>query len=160
MIKNFINSHFKLPEPSDISIPDCKKFFKKQAQNMSQSSDRMILSRKTLCEIIIFLCRLLEGEILAFEDIYEYQEESVNSVEFGDDYNKFVVQSKRVRNNEVIVQNLDQSFSDEQSQESRKSVNNGVQKGKNGKTYQSYSNDDLGKKVNELAGICEQIPQL
>ncbi len=84
----------------------------------------------------------------------------MNSIEFGDDYNKFVVQSKRVRNNEVIVQNLDQSFSDEQSQESRKSVNNGVQKGKNGKTYQSYSNDDLGKKVNELAGICEQIPQL
>jgi hypothetical protein len=42
---------------------------------MSQSSDRIVLSRRTLCEIIIFLCRLLEGEILAFEDVYEYQEE-------------------------------------------------------------------------------------
>ncbi len=84
----------------------------------------------------------------------------MNSIEFGDDYNKFVVQSRAARNNQLIVQNLDQSFSDSQSQQSRNSVNNGNQNDKNGKTYQSYSNDDLGKKVNELAGICEQIPQL
>ena len=69
------------------------------------------------------------------------------------------MQSRTNQNNQLIIQNLDQSFSDNNSQ---KSVNNHLNNNhkNNKKTYQSYSNDDLGKKVNELAGICEQIPQL
>ena len=60
-----------------------------------------------------------------------------------------MVQSRNVKNTQVIVQNLDQSFSDSHSHQSRNSLKNGHHNGnlKNGNTYQSYSNDDLGKKV-------------
>lgn len=78
---------------------------------MSQSSDRIILSRKTLCEIIIFLCRLVEGELLAWDDVYEYKEEQVHTLEFGNESRKFVVESRMVKDSQTIVQNLDQSFS-------------------------------------------------
>lgn len=70
------------------------------------------------------------------------------------------MQSRTIRNNQIIVQNLDQSFSDNNSQKSKNSNLNHNNLKNNAKTYQSYSNDDLGKKVYELAGICEQIPQL
>ena len=69
------------------------------------------------------------------------------------------MQSRTNQNNQLIIQNLDQSFSDNNSQKSVNNLLNNNHKN-NGKTYQSYSNNDLGKKVNELAGICEQIPQL
>ncbi len=73
----------------------------------------------------------------------------------GDENNRIVVENRTIRNNRTIVQNLDQSFSDNNSQ---KEAN--LQMKSHSRVYKDYSNDDLGKKVNELAGICEQIPQL
>ena len=88
--------------------------------------------------------------------------------EIGDENDKTVVQNKTIRSNKVIVQNLDQSFSDHSSQRemnmgSYKSIDSASQRELNGqksRVYKDYSVDDLGKKVHELAGICEQIPQL
>jgi hypothetical protein len=63
-----------------------------------------------------------------------------------DDINRLVIQSKNTRNNQIIIKNLDQSFSDNNSQESHNSNLNKNHKNHT-KTYQSYTNDDLGKKV-------------
>ena len=42
---------------------------------MAKSKDAVILSRKTLCQIVYFLCTLLKGETVSYDAIYESSDE-------------------------------------------------------------------------------------